>query len=163
MASETNLSKVNVFPSEATYNANKASIGTDEISLVKVDNIVVPGYVSAGGVKLQPITFKKMTLLAGGTPTGSGNITLSQPYTNFDGLYFVFGNDGNSYYHYNFIPVAELTRLIGLAKSWGANKRVLLTKSYYYWAMNATTSTTTFLDTSGEENCYFCACYGVTI
>ena len=163
MAREMNLAKINIFPSESSFKTNKGSIGRDEISLVKTENITIPGYVSAGGAKLQPITFKKMTLLAGGTPVGNGDIKLSQPYTNFDGLYFVFGDDSNDYYHYNFIPTAELTRMIGLAKSWGTNKFITLTTSFYYWAMNASTTTTTLLKTGESENSFFCACYGVTI
>lgn len=35
MATETGLTKVNVFSSKASYEANKASIGSDEISLIK--------------------------------------------------------------------------------------------------------------------------------
>lgn len=162
MATEQMLARIHVFPSESSFNTNKGSVGANEISLVKTTNLVVPGYVSANGAKLQPITFKKMTLLAGGTPVGSGDINLSQPYTKFDGLYFVFGNDFNTCYHYNFIPTAELTRLIGLAKGWGANKYITISSSYYYWTINASTSTTTSLKV-GEENSYFCACYGVTI
>lgn len=162
MATETNLSKVNVFPSEATYNANKASIGTDEISLVKVDNIVVPGYVSAGGAKLQPIEFKNMTVLAD-VNQGSGNIVLSQPYTNFDGLYFIFGDDDQNYYSNNFISTWKLTQMIAFAKSKGSNKQILLTTADYYWGINASTSTTTTLVTGETENCYFYRCYGITL
>lgn len=163
MATEQMLARIHVFPSESSFNTNKGSVGANEISLVKTTNLAVPGYVSANGAKLQPITFKKMALLTSGTPQGSGDIKLSQPYTNFDGLYFVFGNDSNNYYHYNFIPTAELTRMIGLAKSWGTNKVIMLTKSFYYWAINASTTTTTLLKTGESENSFFCACYGVTI
>lgn len=163
MATEQMLKRIHVFSSQSSFNANKGLVGSDEIALVKATNIEVPGYVSANGAKLQPITFKKMTLLAGKSPVGSGDIQLSQPYTNFDGLYFVFGNDSNNYYHYNFIPTAELTRMIGLAKSWGANKTIILSKNYYYWAINASTTTTTLLKTGESENSYFCACYGVNI
>ena len=162
MATEQMLARIHVFPSESSFNENKDSVGANEISLVKTTNLAVPGYVSANGAKLQPITFKKMTLLTSGTPQGSGDIELSQPYTNFDGLYFVFGNNSDDYYNYNFIPTAELTRMIGLAKSWGTNKYITLTNSFYYWAINASTTTTTTLKI-GHENSYFRACYGVTI
>lgn len=162
MATEQMLARIHVFPSESSFNENKGSVGANEISLVKTTNLAVPGYVSANGAKLQPITFKKMTLLTSGTPQGIGDIQLSQPYTNFDGLYFIFGNDQDNYYHYNFIPTEELTRMIGLAKSWGTNKYISLTNSYYYWTINASTTTTTTLK-QGGENSYFRVCYGVTI
>lgn len=162
MATEQMLARIHVFPSESSFNTNKGSVGANEISLVKTTNLAVPGYVSANGAKLQPITFKKMTLLTSGTPQGTGDIELSQPYTNFDGLYFVFEKGSNSSYHYVFISVEELVRMIDYAKKQGNNKYICLTRSYYYWLINASTSTTTTLKT-GAKDSYFCACYGVTL
>ena len=40
MATETNLTKVNVFPNEETYNTNKDNLGSGELSLVKVQGII---------------------------------------------------------------------------------------------------------------------------
>ncbi len=36
MATETNLTRVNVFPSETSYNSNKSSLANTELSLVKI-------------------------------------------------------------------------------------------------------------------------------
>lgn len=162
MATEQMLSRIHVFPSESSFNTNKGSVGANEISLVKTTNLVVPGYVSANEAKLQPITFKKMTLLTSGTPQSTGDIVLSRPYTDFDGLYFIFANDSQTNFHYVFIATEELVRLINYAKSQGENRAICLTRTYYYWMINASTSTTTTLKYV-NENSYFCACYGVTI
>ena len=43
MATETNLTKVNVFPSEQSYETNKSSLGTGELSLVKMANSFFSG------------------------------------------------------------------------------------------------------------------------
>lgn len=43
MATETNLTKVNVFPSEASYETNKSGLGSGELSIVKMENSFFSG------------------------------------------------------------------------------------------------------------------------
>lgn len=161
MASEMNLSKVNVFPSETVFENNKGSVSQDELSIVKLTNLEIPGYVLSNGYKLLPVGFKNMTILTD-VNQGSGIINLSQPYTNFDGLYFVFGDNSENNFHSVFISTWDLTRMIAFAKSKGTNKQILLTSAHYYWSINASTSTTTELFV-GSENSYFYQCYGITL
>lgn len=47
MATETALTRVNVFPSESSYNQNKSSVANTELSLVKVSSNFLEGSVSS--------------------------------------------------------------------------------------------------------------------
>lgn len=47
MATETALTRVNVFPSESSYNQNKSSVANTELSLIKVSSNFLEGSVSS--------------------------------------------------------------------------------------------------------------------
>lgn len=92
-------------------------------------------------------------------PLGSGNINLSQPWTNFDELIIFAGNDSQDIVTSWRIETWELQRRIDIAKG-NNNKKVGLFYGSIYWHFNPTTSTST-LWTGGSENCSLYAVYGV--
>lgn len=47
MATETALTRVNVFPSESSYNQNKSSIANTELSLIKMSGNFLDGTISS--------------------------------------------------------------------------------------------------------------------
>ena len=89
----------------------------------------------------------------------SGDITLAQPYTNFDYLLICFGPDNQSYL---------ITRLISrfhLDFLFNENSLpvvVLVEGNNNYWRLNKKTSTSTFFDTN-NENCGIYQIYGIKI
>lgn len=89
----------------------------------------------------------------------SGDITLAQPYTNFDYLLICFGPDDQSYL---------ITRLISrfhLDFLFNGNSLpvvVLVEGNNNYWLLNKKTSTSTFFDTN-NENCGIYQIYGIKI
>lgn len=97
----------------------------------------------------------ELTLLA--SDIGAGTITLSQSYTDFDGIYVEYGddkaNDSNSVY----LSSWEITRRIRTGKNWAlfANRQ--------YWIISYSSIDKTKIWNSGDkyENCYIRAIYGV--
>lgn len=89
MATETNLTKVNVFPSEQSYETNKSGLGTGELSLVKMANSFFSGVEaysfgqsgSSGGY----IKYANGLMLQWGKQLvandGSRTITFNQPFS----------------------------------------------------------------------------------
>lgn len=98
------------------------------------------------------------------TPIGRGTITLSQPYTDFDGLLIDFSDDTGALLNSKYISTAELNRRIARAKDIGISSIFLLSE-YYYWAILITErngfSTTTFPNSG--ENCQIKCIYGVKL
>lgn len=160
MAVDKDLKRIHVFPSESSYNTNKGSVTDEEIALVKTTNLAVPGYVTSNGVKLLPIQFKSLTKLTS-KYYGAGNIPLSSPYTNFDGLYIEVTNDGRNNFHSYFISSWELSRRISQSKALG-HPTILLFASTFYWSLNASSTTTTNLVES-DNNCVIENIYGVKL
>lgn len=160
MATETKLGTVHVFNSETAFNTNKDSVGSSDIALVKIENLEMPGYVSSRDVKLLPIyiTDDRITQLCG--EYASGNITLSQPYTNFDGLLIVATGDGSSDWERFFLSSAEITARLALAKT--NNAYAALFHNNKYWCIRYDSTTTTFIN-SEAENCRIKAIYGVNL
>lgn len=98
------------------------------------------------------------------TPIGKGTITLSQPYTDFDGLLIDFSDDEGALLNSKYISTAELNRRIARAKDIGIFSIFLLSE-YYYWSIWITErsgfSTTTFPNRG--ENCQIKCIYGVKL
>lgn len=98
------------------------------------------------------------------TPIGRGTITLSQPYTDFDGLLIDFSDDDGALLNSKYISTAELNRRIARAKDIGISSIFLLSE-YYYWTIwiteRAGFSTTTFPNRG--ENCQIKCIYGVKL
>lgn len=77
MATETNLNKINVFPDNATYEANASSLGENEISLVKGGAVVVETSKSADKwYKVYSDGFVEMGGVVASVSGGIANITL---------------------------------------------------------------------------------------
>lgn len=98
------------------------------------------------------------------TPIERGTITLSQPYTDFDGLLIDFSDDDGALLNSTYISTAELNRRIARAKDIGISSIFLLSE-YYYWTIWITErngfSTTTFPNRG--ENCQIKCIYGVKL
>lgn len=159
MATELGLGTVHVFNSESSYNTNKTNVKSNDIALVKIDNLAISGYVSSGGIKLQPIHIddNKMTLIMD-TPHGTGDIVLSRAYTSFDGLYLIMSTDARDELYGFFISSAEISRRIAAAKQ--NNKSWMLSTGVLWWACSNASTTTTFK--AYDEICYIEKIYGVT-
>lgn len=93
---------------------------------------------------------------------GKGTITLSHPYTDFDGLLIDFTDDDAYFLNSKYISTAELNRRIKRAKYLGIESLFLIAE-YYYWTIWITESrgfsTTSFPNTG--ENCKIMQIYGV--
>ena len=93
---------------------------------------------------------------------GRGTITLSHPYTDFDGLLIDFTDDDANLLNSKYISTAELNRRIERAKYLGMESLFLISE-YYYWAIWITESrgfSTTSFPNRGE-NCKIMQIYGV--
>lgn len=69
------------------------------------------------------------------TPLGTGNITLQQPYTNFDGLLIEYCDDNQNAFNMKYISTAELNhriaRSIEIKKESGATISLLSGEQYW--------------------------------
>lgn len=93
---------------------------------------------------------------------GTGTITLSHPYTDFDGLLIDFADDSAALLNSKYISTAELNRMIERAKYLGIES-IFLISEYIYWTIWITESrgfsTTSF--PNKNENCRIMQIYGV--
>ena len=161
MATEVGLTTINVFNSQSDFDSHASEIGNDELSLVKIENLEIPGYVKSRGCKLLPFEFNNLTLLYDNNVT-SGDITLSQPYTNFDGMLFEIIVDGNNRFYYQFISTWELSQ----AKARYLENKTLryyeIARCTWYWNFDLAELTPTLLPV-GQENSRIGRIYGVTV
>ena len=96
------------------------------------------------------------------TPTSRGNITLSRPYTDFDGLLIDATSDDYTAFDRRYISTAELNKRIARVKEVGG-RAIYLINGNIYWAINITEAagfSTTFFPYNGE-NCAIQQIYGV--
>lgn len=97
----------------------------------------------------------ELTLLA--SNLGAGTITLSQPYTDFDGIYVEYADDNGTDSNSVYLSSWEITRRIRTGKNWAlfANRQ--------YWIISSSSIDKTTIWNSGDkyENCYIRAIYGV--
>lgn len=160
MATEQNLTTINIFGSQTDFDSHTSEIREDELSLIKINDLEIPGSVYSKGAKLRPLEFNNLTLLCDFN-TGTGNITLSQPYTDFDGLLFETANDGRSMWHYSFISTWELSQAKQRYFENDTLKSYDISFGAWYWTLNLQTMTTTNLAMSSENSWIF-KVYGVT-
>ena len=122
MATSTLLKNIHVFPTLASYESNKASIGEDELALI-------PGFP-------KPVSY---TILAGEASTTSNfltNLTFSQPYTDFDALLFCSkSNTVNNWSGINIYPTWFFEQSAEFAKNTGTqgNQNVFLVPIAMGW------------------------------
>lgn len=74
MATETNLTKVNVFPDEVSYEQNKSSLGSGELSLIPLPDSSVP---SETDLEKGYITFDNGLILQWGKYVGETSLSTS--------------------------------------------------------------------------------------
>ena len=84
MATETALKRVNVFPSEASYNTNKGSLGSDELALIP---FVPSGLSSTSDISKGYIVFENGLIVQWGKYTSSGgegnkSVNFNYPFPN---------------------------------------------------------------------------------
>ncbi len=105
MASETNLTRVNIFSSETQYNNNKSSLDGKELSIIPAPNVVL---FSMGGsdITLRRDSFQNLNgeslLIQRGTFNRSGplieqphthTITFNRPFLNGQSYFFFIRHD----------------------------------------------------------------------
>lgn len=96
------------------------------------------------------------------TPIGNGSITLSQPYTDFDGLLIDYTADNNNFVSSAYISTAELNRRVAVAKSVNATV-IFLFDNRYFWTIYITEAkrfSPTFFPYE-DDNCIIQQIYGV--
>ena len=125
-------------PSSATYNDTK--IATTAFITNKLHHNAVNG----GRV------FD--TLFTG--PIGSGNITLSQPYTNYDALMIIGSDDSGNYVRSNILTTKELNLMRSYNKPWA-----LWFNENVYWTCKAESTTSSFI--VAAENSRIEKIYGI--
>lgn len=92
------------------------------------------------------------TLFTG--PIGSGNITLSHPYTNYDALMIIGSDDGGNYVASYIMTTKELNLIRSYNKPWK-----LWANANSYWYCAATSTTSSFI--SSTENSRIEKIYGI--
>lgn len=97
-----------------------------------------------------------------GDGTGSGNITLSQPWRNFDALLVYINNDNGDYTSASLVYKWQIELSIQMAKAINKPSIQLVPYSTYYWMLDANKTTDTILAYS-NDNCRIQAIYGVTL
>jgi len=136
-------------------NLNQETISTVSLSsLIPSININAPSFIWSRH------TPTNMTTLFSGN-LDNGDITLSEAFTNFDVLYFMFGNNDTttSSKRINletcrFIPVWVLDNLVNSKALFGVSANVCLLLDAcegQYWSINLTDSTTTKLAFNGDN------------
>lgn len=137
------------------YGTYSACVGPTISSLSdNSDNLATTAWCNKGSSRSPA----KTTLFKPAVPIGTGNITLSQPYTNFDEIVIFAAADSTAGVVSFTIPQWELLERINLAKS--RNTTFALFYSNIYWFCNSSTSTTTSL-IDASENCSIYAIYGL--
>ena len=99
MATETNLTKVNIFPSEESYNTNKNSLGAGELALIPVNNYGVVevgnGYMVFGnGLILQWGHVEKQQ--SDWSNSTDLTITFGKPFSNTNYIFVSTATDMNN-------------------------------------------------------------------
>ena len=95
---------------------------------------------------------------------GNGNITLLQPYTDFDGLLIDYTSDNGNFLSSAYISTAELNRRVAVAKSVDAPV-IFLFDSYYFWTIYITEAkkfSPTYFPYE-DDNCVIQQIYGVKL
>lgn len=93
---------------------------------------------------------------------GSGNITLLQPYTDFDGLLIDYTGDNGNFLSSAYISTAELNRRVTVAKSRDATV-IFLFDNHYFWTIFITEAkkfSPTYFPYE-DDNCVIQQIYGV--
>lgn len=93
---------------------------------------------------------------------GSGNITLLQPYTDFDGLLIDYTGDNGNFLSSAYISTAELNRRMAVAKSVDATV-IFLFEARYFWTIFITEAkkfSPTYFPYE-DDNCVIQQIYGV--
>lgn len=128
MATETNLTKVNVFPDEVSYEQNKSSLGSGELSLIPIP----AGLTVSGESKIEDgyIIFDNGLFIQWGSGTElNANTVINFPYPFPNEVYSVVANNlygGNASY---VSPTAiTKTGFVLMCPAYGNN-------SYYYIAV----------------------------
>lgn len=132
--------KIALYGSFGLYQANNEQVGAD-----------------LNFIKDKPITMANSTLLFENTSgLDSGNITLSQPYTDFDKLIVIVSGDGAGELSPYVVDVKLMleTHAMAIAK----NKHTTIFINHYYWTINKTSTTTAFYHIG--NNCRIWAIYG---
>lgn len=95
---------------------------------------------------------------------GSGNITLLQPYTNFDGLLIYYTGDSGNYVGSDYISVTEFNRRVELAKKLDISA-IYLFERHYFWSIFITEAkkfSPTYFPYE-DDNCIIRQIYGVKL
>ena len=90
----------------------------------------------------------------------SGDITLAQPYTNFDYLLICSSNDDTSYRSIQLLSKFELDFMLNELQH---SKILLVSGALNYWWINGKTSTSTVLKEAGDNNASIVQIYGIKI
>ena len=93
---------------------------------------------------------------------GRGDIVLSQPYTDFDGLLIDVSSDDVSAHDSRYISTAELNRRIARARA-AEGRAIYLINGTIYWTINITETGgfSSIFFPAGNENCVIQQIYGV--
>ena len=89
-----------------------------------------------------------------------GDITLAQPYTNFDYLLICSSNDDTSYRSIQLLSKFELDFMLNELQH---SKILLVSGTLNYWWINGKTSTSTVLKGAGDNNASIVQIYGIKI
>lgn len=75
------------------------------------------------------------------TPITSGNITLSQPYTDFDGLLFEYTGTNNTILSRVYLSTEEINRRVELVHNASPNEphAIFVIDGIYYWTIRVAT------------------------
>lgn len=76
----------------------------------------------------------ELTVLMG-TPIARGNITLSHPYTDFDGLLFEYTGSNKTIVSRAYISTEELNSRVALAANSGEPHGIFIINATYYWTI----------------------------
>lgn len=130
----------NAFPTQ-TYSDNSTKVATTAFCRSLLSNIARGNFS------------EKVELIS--SSVTSGNITLSQAYTDFDGLIVVSSNDNDSQVETQFISTFELNERRSYGNTWvlvgGAGEK--------YWICTSASTTTSFV--VNNQNCAIQMIYGV--
>lgn len=94
------------------------------------------------------------------TSLGNGDIILSQPYTDFDGLLIVYTDDDGQRYVRTYISSAEITHRKEECIKIGGSKFALFNGSFY-WSISVNNNFSSTLFPEDTENCVIHRIYGV--
>lgn len=147
MATTVSLTKIN-FMSEDTFN-KLSSLDSQQLYAVEASSFITSVMNNSNNYELVPLFESKAS------PLNTGDITLSQPFTNFPFIIYVFSNDSGTNTSLHIYNTTILNWVLN--KTFSKTETFAINQGSWYIKNYANGSSTTLLKHSVKNS----GCYGI--